>query len=76
MKCRAARFARGDRKFTAKNVATPLQYASAADTPPTTLNRLKISSLKTCEIQKTCRQDGQRKLLVALITKIYIKKRP
>ena len=37
MRCRAIRFARGDGKFAA-NVATPLQYASAGDSPPTTLN--------------------------------------
>ena len=34
--CRASKSARGDGKFTA-NAATPLQYASAGDSPPTTL---------------------------------------
>ena len=34
--CRASKSARGDGKLTA-NVATPLQYASAGDSPPTTL---------------------------------------
>ena len=33
--CRASKSARGDGKFAA-NVATPLQYASAGDRPPTT----------------------------------------
>ena len=33
MRCRAVRFARGDGKFAA-NAATPLQYASARDSPP------------------------------------------
>ena len=37
MRYRAIRFARGDGKFAA-NAATPLQYASAGDSPPTTLN--------------------------------------
>ena len=37
IRCRAVRFARGDGKFAA-NAATPLQYASAGDSPPTTLN--------------------------------------
>ena len=37
MRCRAIRFARGDGKFAA-NVATPLQYVGAGDSPPTTLN--------------------------------------
>ena len=37
MRCRAVRFARGDGIFAA-NAATPLQYASAEDSPPTTLN--------------------------------------
>ena len=37
MRCRAVRFAWGDGKF-AENKATPLQYASAGDSPPTTLN--------------------------------------
>ena len=37
MRCTAMRFARGDGKF-AGNAATPLQYASAGDSPPTTLN--------------------------------------
>ena len=37
MRCRAVRFARGDRKFAA-NAVTPLQYASAGDSPPTTSN--------------------------------------
>ena len=36
MWCRASKSARGDGKFAA-NVATPLQYASAGDSPPTTL---------------------------------------
>ena len=34
--CRASKSAWGDRKFAA-NVATPLQYASAGDSPPTTV---------------------------------------
>ena len=34
--CRASKSPRGDRKFAA-NSATPLQYASAGDSPPTTL---------------------------------------
>ena len=34
--CRASKSARGDGKFAA-NAATPLQYASAGDSPPTTL---------------------------------------
>ena len=42
MRCRAVRFARGDGKFAA-NAATPLQYASAGDSPPTTLNIKNIS---------------------------------
>ena len=33
MRCRAVRFAQGD-----ANAATPLQYASAGDCPPTTSN--------------------------------------
>ena len=37
MRFRAVRFAWGDGKFAA-NAATPLQYASAGDSPPTTLN--------------------------------------
>ena len=36
MRCRAVRFAQGDGKFAA-NVGTFLQYASAGDSPPTTL---------------------------------------
>ena len=36
MRCRAVRFARGDGRFAANSV-TPLQYASAGDSPPTTL---------------------------------------
>ena len=35
--CRASKSARGDGKFAASKVATPLQYASAGDSPPTTL---------------------------------------
>ena len=34
--CRASKSARGDGKFAA-NAATPLYYASAGDSPPTTL---------------------------------------
>ena len=34
--CRASKSAQGDGKFAA-NAATPLQYASAGDNPPTTL---------------------------------------
>ena len=34
--CRASKSARGDGKFAA-NPVTPLQYASAGDSPPTTL---------------------------------------
>ena len=34
--CRASMSARGDGKFAA-NAATPLQYVSAGDRPPTTL---------------------------------------
>ena len=34
--CRASKSARGDGKFAA-NVVTPLQHASAGDSPPTTL---------------------------------------
>ena len=34
--CRASKSAWGDGKFAA-NAATPLQYASAGDSPPTTL---------------------------------------
>ena len=34
--CRASKSARGDGKFAA-NALTPLQYASAGDSPPTTL---------------------------------------
>ena len=37
MRCRAVRFARGDGK-SAANAATPLQYASAGDSPPYTFN--------------------------------------
>ena len=37
MRWRAVRFAWGDGKFAA-NAATPLQYTSAGDSPPTTLN--------------------------------------
>ena len=37
MRCGAVIFARGDGKFAA-NAATLLQYASAGDSPPTTLN--------------------------------------
>ena len=37
IRCRAARFPRGDGKFAA-NAANPLQYVSAGDSPPTTLN--------------------------------------
>ena len=44
MRCRAVRFAQGDGKFAA-NAGTPLQYASAGDSPPTTLN------IKTLVIQ-------------------------
>ena len=33
MRCRAVKFAPGDGKFAA-NAATPLQYASAGDSPP------------------------------------------
>ena len=36
MWCRASKSAQGDRKFAA-NVATPLQYTSAGDSPPTPL---------------------------------------
>ena len=36
MRCRAVRFAPGDGKFAA-NAAAPRQYASAGDSPPTTL---------------------------------------
>ena len=36
MWCRASKSARGDGKFAA-NAATSFQYASAGDTPPTTL---------------------------------------
>ena len=36
MLCRSSKSARGDGKFAA-NAATPLQYASAGDSPPTTL---------------------------------------
>ena len=36
MRCRAIRFAQGDGKFAA-NAATPLQYASAGESSPTTL---------------------------------------
>ena len=38
MRCRAVRFARGGGKFTELIAATPLQYASARDSPSTTLN--------------------------------------
>ena len=34
--CRASKSAQGDGKFAA-NAVTPLQYASAGDSPPTTL---------------------------------------
>ena len=34
--CRASKSARGDGKFAAAIAATPLQYASAGDSPPTT----------------------------------------
>ena len=37
MRCRAVRFARGDGRFAA-NAVTSLQYSSAGDSPPTTLN--------------------------------------
>ena len=36
--CRASKSAWGDGKFAAAIAATPLQYASAGDSPPTTLN--------------------------------------
>ena len=36
MWCRASKSARGDGEF-ASNAATPLQYTSAGDSPPTTL---------------------------------------
>ena len=42
MSCKAVRFAGGDGK-SASNAATPLQYVSAGDSPPTTLNTLNIS---------------------------------
>ena len=34
--CRASKFARGVGKFAVAIAATPLQYASAGDSPPTT----------------------------------------
>ena len=37
MRCRAVRFSRGDGKFAA-NAATPLQYNSTGDSPPTISN--------------------------------------
>ena len=37
MWCRSSKSAQGDGKFAAAKVATPLQYASAGDSPPTTL---------------------------------------
>ena len=40
--CRASESARGDRKFAA-NAATPLQHASAGDSPPTTLLYFSIA---------------------------------
>ena len=44
--CRASKFARGDGKFAA-NAATPLQYASAGDSPPTTLLYFTLVRLST-----------------------------
>ena len=35
--CRASKSAWGDGKFAAAKAATPLQYDSAGDSPPTTL---------------------------------------
>ena len=52
--CRASKSARGDGKFAAAKSATPLQYASAGDSPPTTLlyfswllAREKVSKMPT-----------------------------
>ena len=41
--CRASKSARGDGKFAA-NAVTPLQYASAGDSPPTTLLYFTLAS--------------------------------
>ena len=45
MRCGAVIFARGDGKFAA-NAATPLQYASAGDSPPTILKT--FSKIPSC----------------------------
>ena len=48
MWCRASKSARGDGKFAA-NAATPLQHASAGDSPPTTLLYFTlVNSVRTC----------------------------
>ena len=41
--CRASKTARGDGKFAA-NAASPLQYASAGDSPPTTFLYFTLAS--------------------------------
>ena len=43
MWCRVSKSGRGDGKFAA-NVATPLQHASAGDSPPTTLLYFTLAS--------------------------------
>ena len=42
--CRASKSAWGDGKFTA-NAATPFQYASAGDSPPSTLLYLSVYTI-------------------------------
>ena len=45
--CRVSKSARGDGKFAA-NAATPVQYASAGDSPPTTLLYFSIIYMNAC----------------------------
>ena len=52
--CRASKSARGDGKFAA-NAATPLQYASAGDSPPTTLLNFNLG----CEEKSHTKKFGE-----------------
>ena len=50
--CRASKSAWGDGKFAATKAATPLQYASAGDSPPSTYT-YKLYIVGCCSNSKT-----------------------
>ena len=54
--CRASKSARGDGKFAAAIVATPLQYASAGDSPPTTLLCFTLAGSICFHLEVHCRK--------------------